>query len=80
MKLPCGLSGTAVLSPIAQARKLDVKVRFSGEQIFAFLREAEASLPIKDLCRRHGRSDALYYLWRSKFGGKTAQGQWSATD
>jgi len=26
-------------------------------------------LPIKDLCRRHGFSEASYYLWRSKFGG-----------
>ncbi len=23
----------------------------------------------KDLCRRHGFSEASYYLWRSKFGG-----------
>ncbi len=25
--------------------------------------------PIKDLCRRHGFSEASYYLWRSEFGG-----------
>ncbi|WP_256725007.1 transposase, partial [Xanthomonas oryzae] len=25
-------------------------------------------MPIKDLCRRHGFSEASYYLWRSKFG------------
>jgi putative transposase len=24
---------------------------------------------VKDLCRRHGFSEASYYLWRSKFGG-----------
>ena len=24
---------------------------------------------MKDLCRRHGFSEASYYLWRSKFGG-----------
>ena len=29
----------------------------------------EAGLPVKDLCRRHGFSEASYYLWRSKFGG-----------
>ena len=28
-----------------------------------------AGLPVKDLCRRHGFSEASYYLWRSKFGG-----------
>ncbi|HFK1825293.1 IS3 family transposase [Stenotrophomonas sp. GD03908] len=26
-------------------------------------------MPIKDLCRQHGFSEASYYLWRSKFGG-----------
>jgi putative transposase len=26
-------------------------------------------MPIKELCRKHGFSDASYYLWRSKFGG-----------
>jgi putative transposase len=48
---------------------LDVKKRFSEEQIIGFLREAEAGLPVKELCRRHGFSEASYYLWRSKFGG-----------
>jgi len=46
-----------------------VKKRFTEEQIIGFLREAEAGLPIKELCRRHGFSEASYYLWRSKFGG-----------
>lgn len=26
-------------------------------------------MAVKDLCRRHGFSEASYYLWRSKFGG-----------
>ena len=46
-----------------------MKKRFSEEQIIGFLREAEAGLPIKDMCRRHGLGEASYYLWRSKFGG-----------
>ena len=46
-----------------------MKKRFSEEQIIGFLREAEAGLPIAELCRRHGFSEASYYLWRSKFGG-----------
>jgi putative transposase len=48
---------------------LDVKKRFSEEQIIGFLREAETGMPVKELCRKHGFSEASYYLWRSKFGG-----------
>ena len=43
--------------------------RFTEEQIIGFLKEAEAGVAIKELCRRHGFSEASYYLWRSKFGG-----------
>jgi putative transposase len=50
-------------------RRLDVKKRFTEEQIIGFLREAEAGLAVAELCRRHGFSEASYYLWRSKFGG-----------
>jgi putative transposase len=46
-----------------------MKKRYSEEQIIGFLREADAGVAIKDLCRRHGFSEASYYLWRSKFGG-----------
>jgi putative transposase len=46
-----------------------MKKRFTEEQIIGFLREVESGLPIKELCRRHGFSEASYYLWRSKFGG-----------
>ena len=46
-----------------------MKKRYSDEQIVGFLREAEAGLPIKELCRRHGFSEGSYYLWRNKFGG-----------
>jgi putative transposase len=48
-----------------------MKKRYSEEQIIGFLREADAGVAIKDLCRRHGFSEASYYLWRSKFGGMT---------
>lgn len=33
------------------------------------LKEADAGLPVKEICRRHRFSEASYYLWRSKFGG-----------
>jgi putative transposase len=47
-----------------------VKKRFSEEQIIGFLREGNRDT-VKDICRRHGFSEASYYLWRSKFGGMT---------
>ena len=46
-----------------------MKKRFSEEQIIGFLREGDRGVPVKELCRKHGFSDASYYLWRSKFGG-----------
>lgn len=48
---------------------MDVKKRFSEEQIIGFLKEADRGVAVKELCRRHGFSEASYYLWRSKFGG-----------
>ena len=43
--------------------------RYSEEQIIGFLKQAEAGMPIKELCRKGGFSDATFYKWRSKFGG-----------
>ena len=43
--------------------------RFSEEQIIAILREAEAGVKIKDLCRKHGVHEQTYYRWKAKFGG-----------
>ena len=46
-----------------------MKKRYSDEQIIGFLKEAESGISVKDLCRRHGFSEASFYSWRSKFGG-----------
>jgi putative transposase len=46
-----------------------MKKRFNEEQIIGFLREADAGLPIKELCRKHGFSEPSYYGWKAKFGG-----------
>jgi len=46
-----------------------MKKRYSEEQIIGFLREAEAGIKVKELCRWHGFSEASFYAWRSKFGG-----------
>lgn len=39
------------------------KTRFSEEQIVGVLKQAEAGVPVKDLCRKHGISDATFYIY-----------------
>jgi putative transposase len=46
--------------------------RFTETQIIAILKEADAGVLVKDICRKHGISDATYYNWKSKYGGMTA--------
>ncbi len=43
--------------------------RFSKEQIIGILKKHQAGLGAKELCRKHGVSDATFYKWRSKYGG-----------
>jgi putative transposase len=45
------------------------KSRFTEEQIIGFLKQADAGMPVKELCRKGGFSDATFYKWRAKFGG-----------
>ena len=49
-----------------------MKRRFTEEQIIGFLRQAEAGIPIKEVCRNGGFNDVTFYKWRSKFGGMEA--------
>jgi transposase-like protein len=42
---------------------------FTEEQIIGVLKEHQAGLPVAELCRKHGMSDATFYNWRSKYGG-----------
>jgi len=48
------------------------KSRFTDEQIIGFLKQAEAGMPVKELCRNGGFSDATFYKWRAKYGGMEA--------
>ena len=48
------------------------KSRFSESQIVAILKEADAGMAVKELCRKYGISDATYYKWKSRYGGMEA--------
>ena len=43
--------------------------RFTEEQIIGILKQHQAGFGAKDLCCKHGISDATFYKWRSKYGG-----------
>lgn len=49
-----------------------MKKRFSDEQIINILREAEAGVSARELCRKHAISEASYYNWKAKYGGMEA--------
>ena len=46
--------------------------RYSDVQIMGILKQAESGVPVSELCREHGMSNASFYKWRAKFGGMDA--------
>ncbi|OCG76640.1 transposase [Gilliamella sp. Nev6-6] len=40
-----------------------------NDQIVAILKEAEAGIPVKELCRKYGMGNSTFYKWRGKYGG-----------
>jgi len=46
--------------------------RYTDSQILAILKQNEDGAKVPDLCREHGMSAAMFYKWRSKFGGMDA--------
>jgi len=48
------------------------KSRFSETQIVSILKLADAGMPVKEVCRKHGISEPTYYNWKSRYGGMEA--------
>ena len=46
--------------------------RYTEARIMAVLRQAEGGVPVAELCREHGMSNASFYKWRAKYGGMDA--------
>ncbi len=46
--------------------------RFTDAQIMGLIRQAEGGVPVPDLYREHGISNATFYRWRAKYGGMDA--------
>ena len=46
-----------------------MKKRFTEEQILGFLKQAEAGVPVAELCRKGGFSGVAFYRWRRRYGG-----------
>lgn len=45
------------------------KSRFTEQQIVGALKQADAGVPVKELCRKLGISDQTFYNWKAKYGG-----------
>ena len=44
--------------------------RFTEEQIIGILKEQESGMKMVDVCRRHGISEATFYKYKAKYGGR----------
>lgn len=48
------------------------KTHFTETQIIGIPKEADADNLFKEICQKHGISDATYYNWKSKYGSMRA--------
>jgi putative transposase len=43
--------------------------RYSEEKLLYALKQAESGTPVGDVCRQMGISEAIFYVWKKKYGG-----------
>jgi putative transposase len=48
------------------------KSKYTESQIVGILKEADAGMMVKDICRKYGISSPTYYSWKLKYGGMEA--------
>ena len=48
------------------------KIQGSEAEIIRILKEAENGVPVPELCRTYGMGRAIFYKWRSRYGGSDA--------
>ena len=44
--------------------------RFSESQIVAILKQQDSGLTVTQISREHGVSEATFYNWKAKYGGR----------
>ena len=49
-----------------------MKKRFTETQIVGAIKKQESGIPVKEICRELGISDATFYNWKAKYGGMEA--------
>lgn len=45
------------------------KSKFTEQQIVFALKQAETGIPVEEVCRKIGISEATFYNWKRKFSG-----------
>src|SRR5690606_8761232 len=68
--MPCVICRRS--STLQEPRVLLLNCPVDGEAYVSILKQADAGVPVKDICRQAGISVPTYYKWKSKYGGLEA--------